>query len=192
MKDQFIAELTESSSSYVASKWILDRVPFVFKEDSEVFIKWKEKLSQKIGVDSKAIVFTGSSGCGFSLNPSKNFKDFNDDSDIDIAIISQHFFEVSWHYLRNLKIQRYRLTPKQKASIDDHVTRLIYWGTIATDKILSLLPFGKSWIQALTEIGNEPPFESRIVNIRIYRDFESLRAYQINNIEKLRDKLLKP
>ena len=38
-----------------------------------------------------------------------------------------------------LGTKRFDLTPKQSSSLDDHVNRLIYWGTIATDKLLEIL-----------------------------------------------------
>ena len=177
--------------SFVTSKWILDRIPFVFSEDRDQFIEWKEKLSESLKVDSKAIVFTGSSSCGFSLNPSKNYKLFDEESDVDIAIISQHYFDVSWHFLRNLKSEFNTFTPRQRNSIKEHVNRLIYWGTIATDQILEILPFGKKWSLALIKMGNEPPFENRVVNIRIYKDLESLRFYQTQGLNKLKNEIVK-
>ena len=131
------------------------------------YIKWKEELSKKINIDSSAIIFTGSAGCGFSLNPNKNYKKFDDDSDIDLALISSHYFDISWHSLRNLGTKYYSLTHIQKNSVRDHEKRLIYWGTNATDKILSILPFGKLWIIALANMGRAKPCEGRTINIRI-------------------------
>lgn len=191
MNENFKNDLIELPISFVTSKWIIDRIPFVFTEDRELYIQWKEKLSEIIEVDSKAMVFTGSSTCGFSLNPNKNYKLFDHESDIDIAIISQHYFDVSWHYLRNLKSELTSFTPKQRNSIKEHVNRLIYWGTIATDQILEILPFGKKWSLGLIKMGNEPPFEGRVVNIRIYKDLESLRFYQTQGLNKLKNELLK-
>ncbi len=189
-KDIFQKELLEAPVSFLVSKWVIDRVPYVFNDDREEYIFWKEELAKKLKIDGKAIIFTGSSGCGFSLNPLKNYKDFNGESDIDIALISQLHFDIAWHYLRNLGSSRMGLTNKQKASVRDHVTRLIYWGTIGTDKILEILPFGKSWVLALEEMKNIAPIEGRTINIRIYKDFEALRAYQTNGFETLRTELL--
>lgn len=190
MKDDFLYDLIDLPVSFLASKWILEKFPVVFEEDSDLYLNWKEKLGEKIGVDSSAMIFTGSSGCGFSLNPYKNFKEFDDESDIDIAVISDHHFDIAWHYLRSLGARYYALTPKQKTAVDDHVARLIYWGTIATDKIISILPFGKRWMNALNEMKVEHPTFNREINIRIYKDFKSLRDYQTQNLEKLRTKLL--
>lgn len=189
MLDRFKTELLKEEISWVASKWILDRPPEIFCDDVHEYIYWKELLSAKIGVDSRAISFTGSSCTGFSLNPSKDFRYFNDSSDIDVAIISQYYFDISWHFLRNLGSERHSFTPTQKFSIKEHVNRLIYWGTIATDKIISILPFGSVWVRALDEMAKVTPTEGREINVRIYKDFESLRAYHINNLKNLKDDL---
>lgn len=190
LKDDFFKDLQEKKDSYIVSKWILDKIPYIFKDDLEQYINWKELLSNKIKVDSRAICITGSANCGFSLNPQKNYRKFNDESDIDVAIISTHYFDISWHYLRNMGSERYNLLPKQKASITDHVNRLIYWGTIATDKILPILPFGIEWSKALIDMSKENRTSGREIKVRIYKDYESLRAYHINNITKLRNKYL--
>ena len=102
MKDDLIDDITNSSTAYTVSKWVIERIPFIFNGDLKQYIEWKEKLSIAIGVDSKAIVFTGSSSVGYSLNPEKGLKAFDDTSDVDLAIISTHYFDISWFFLRNM------------------------------------------------------------------------------------------
>ena len=152
MIDTFKSELIENPTSFICSKWILDRVPFVFNDDIIYFIKWKEELSTRLRIDPKAIVLTGSASCGFSLNPYKNYREYNGQSDIDIAVVSELNFDIAWRTLRNLGSKRFDLSPKQKSSLQEHVDRLIYWGTIATDKLLDLFPFGKEWAKHLLEM----------------------------------------
>lgn len=189
MIDEFKYELIDNPTSFICSKWVLDRVPFVFNDDRITFIKWKEELASKLGIDPKAMVLTGSASCGFSLNPYKNYREYNDGSDIDIAVVSELHFDIAWKTLRNLGTKRFDLTPKQKASLQDHVDRLIYWGTIATDKLLELFPFGKEWTEHLLEMSKKQPADNRTINIRLYKDYDALRAYQVDNLEKLRIKL---
>jgi len=183
-------DIIEEHSKFITSKWVLERIPNLFSNDLEMYIDWKEKLSSLIKVDGKAISVTGGAAVGYSLNPDKNFKKFDETSDIDIAIISQIHFDIAWHFLRNLKVRRHKLTPKERASVDDHRTRLIYWGTIATDKIIQILPFGKEWVIAMNEMAKIEPTLDREINFRIYKDFESLRAYQVSSISKLKEKLI--
>lgn len=190
MLEDFKTEIINTDISYMTSKWIIEKVPYIFLGNFEHYIKWKEQLAAKIGVDGKAIVFTGSSSVGFSLNPDKNLRAFTDKSDIDVAIISQHYFDLSWHFLRNVGTKRYSYSKKVKDSIDDHRNRLIYWGTIATDKIIQILPFGEKWISALNEMSLIEPTKDRTINLRIYQDFEALRAYHLSNLKLIKDILI--
>jgi len=190
MKKELIDDIVRETITYTSSKWIIERIPFIFENDLHTYITWKEKLSSLIGVDSKAIVLTGSSSVGFSLNPEKNLKPFNTDSDIDVAIISAHYFDISWHFLRNLGTRMYSLSQKEKNAIEDHRKRLIYWGTIATDKIVQILPFGKEWVTAVEAMAKIKPTDGRQINFRIYKDFEALKAYHNDGLKSIKDKLI--
>jgi hypothetical protein len=190
MKKELVDDIIRESIAYTTSKWIIERVPFIFNNDFDRYINWKEKLSELISVDSKAIVFTGSSSVGFSLNPDKNLKAFAHDSDVDVAIISTYYFDISWFFLRNIGTRMYSFTQKEKNAIEDHRKRLIYWGTIATDKIIQMLPFGKDWIKAIEEMSKENPTDGRQINLRIYKDFEALKAYHKNGLKLIKDKLI--
>lgn len=190
MKEILKKEIINYDPSFITSKWVIERIPYLFNNELEAYINWKEKLSSLIGVDSKSIVFTGSSAVGLSLSPDKNFKTFDENSDVDVAIISSYHFDVSWHFLRNFGTNRYRVSQKIKNSIDDHRTRLIYWGTIATDQIIQLLPFAQDWVTAINEMKKISPTIDKEINFRIYKDFEALRAYQNGSISKLKDKII--
>lgn len=179
--EQFKNDYKKYPPSFLTSKWILEKTPHIFKEDRELYLKTKLLLAEKLQIDSCSIIFVGSSCAGFSLAPHKNFKLFNEDSDVDIAVISHYHFDVAWRELRGIDI--YAQPPDVQASIRDHRERLIYYGTIATDKILGLMPFGEQWLEAIGELQKNDLFADREIKFRLYRDHESLRAYHINNFE---------
>jgi hypothetical protein len=191
MKELLVEDIINEPASYTTSKWVIERIPFLFDNDLPNYIDWKERLSTLIGVDSKAIVFTGSSSVGFSLNPRKNFKAFESSSDIDVAIISSHYFDIAWHFLRNMGPKFHRFKPTVQNAITEHRERFIYHGTIATDKIVHILPFGKEWVNAMVEMMKIDPTKDREINFRIYKDFEALKAYQMMGVIKAKDQLLK-
>jgi hypothetical protein len=190
MKDVLLKELVGLDLSIFVSKWIIERTPHIFNDDFIKYIGWRRMFADKIGVDPCAVVFTGTSSVGLSLNPDKNFRAFTDKSDIDIAIISSFHFEVAWRYLKNMGSDRYKLGKQAYRSFEEHKTRLIYDGTIATDKILEYLPFGKEWIRALSDMAGEDPTEGRDIKARVYRDFDSLRGYHVRGAKYLRAKVL--
>ena len=108
------------------------------------------------------------------------------DSDIDVAVISEYHFNDAWRTLRNLGTEIHKLSQPAKQSVKDHVNKYIYWGTIATDRILNIFPFGKAWSETLKQMQELNPTMGRTINARIYKDFDSLRAYQVNNLKNLR------
>lgn len=185
-----IEELKSWNPNKYLDHKILEPIPFIFNNNFDGYLFWKSQLSQKIDVDSRAVSIVGSAAIGFSLNPSKNFKAFDASSDIDIAIVSHYYFDISWHRIRNLGSLYHSQPPIIKASLTEHVQKLIYWGTIATDKILPILPFCKEWSEGKKILSNIWPTENREINFRIYKDFESLRAYQLQGVRSAQEKIL--
>ncbi|MFH0735097.1 MAG: hypothetical protein V1773_13030 [bacterium] len=186
----FKDDIFNKDISFITSKWVVEKVPYIFNNNLDNYIIWKELFASKIEVDSKAIVLIGSASVGFSLNPGKNLKEFDDSSDIDVAIISQLYFDISWHFLRNIGLKRFNYSQRVINAIDDHRERLIYWGIIATDRIIQILPFGKNWILASNEMTKIEPTKNRNINFRIYKDFDSLRAYHLNNLKTIKNNLI--
>lgn len=186
IKRQFLDDLTSNPSDLVASIWIINRTPKIFNEDIKKYAQWRHSLAKNLGVDASAVLITGSAAFGVSLNPYKNYRFFDNSSDIDVAVISDYHFTEAWRTLRNIGPKRHTLPPRLKQSIKDHVERYIYWGTIATDKLLPIFSFGSQWKTALDEAAKTDPTQGRTINIRIYRDLDSLRAYHVNNLEHLK------
>jgi hypothetical protein len=187
------ADVVNERPDWCATKWVLEPMPFLFAQaDNGELWRWKASLATGLDVDAKNLLISGSAAVGVSLNPYKNFKPFGDHSDIDVAVISAYHFDVAWRALRNLGTRRFRLTPVQMTSLKAHVERHIYWGTVATDQILPILPFAAHWLTAVSQAAMVEPTEGREINVRIYRDFASLRSYLHLTFRKLRDHVLGP
>ena len=152
----FLADLERQKVETFAMRRLFDVIPFIFA-DTHTCSDWKIKVAQMLKVDPCSVYVIGSGCTGISLNPNKGYKAFNDDSDIDVAVISGYHFELAWRSLRELGAERYKLDAAAKASLNEHRDSNLYWGMIATDKILNLLSFGKVWISAALELGKTPP-----------------------------------
>lgn len=187
LRRQFKADLLTKRPTLVASLWVMEGVPYIFGDDKEAYANWRELISDGIGVDSSEIQIIGSAATGISLNPHKNYRAFCSTSDVDIAIISEHFFNVSWRFLRGLGPRLHSFPPSAKQSVHNHVSKYIYWGTIATDRLLGYLPFGHGWLEVFEEAAKKPPVDGRPISARIYKDFDSLRSYHVRNLKFLRD-----
>jgi hypothetical protein len=146
-------------------------------------------LGTLIGVDACNICLTGSSCVGISLNPRKGLATFHDHSDIDVAIVSDYYFDVSWRHLRTIRLGD-AIDGAEREALKSHQTRYVYWGTIATDRILRVLPFAGEWTIAMSKMQAETPTEGRDINFRIYKDYDALRSYQQRGVEQLKTELL--
>jgi hypothetical protein len=178
------------SAADFISQYLFDRVPHVFGDERRSFLLWKSALAKAIEVDPACITLVGSSAVGVSLSPSKGFKPFDSGSDVDVGVVSHYHFTVAWRFLRTQGHRRTHVDYKTRAAWDEHVKRYIYWGTIATDRLLGILPFGRQWLGALTTMAQVSPTVGRNINLRIYSDYESLRAYQILAAQLAREDIL--
>jgi hypothetical protein len=187
-REAIIDDIRTLKPEVFVSRHIFDRCPAVFS-DRHDFIEWKSELASRLDVDAASITLVGSAAIGVSLSPHKNFKLFDDKSDVDVAVVSSYHFNLAWRYLRNNYHKRFKATLRQRVSWEEHVSRLIYWGTIATDKLLPLMPFAREWSGASTNASANPVIGYRSVGFRIYSDYEALRSYQVTSVKTLRTEL---
>jgi hypothetical protein len=188
--DDFLDAIDTRPLPAVASEFILDRLPHVFGS-REVHLGWKEGLAATLGVDPCELIVVGSAATGVSLNPNKSsFKPFDSKSDVDVAVISYRHFDSAWEWMRRLGSGRFKLPLPAQTAFQEHVTRHVFYGVIATDKILAWLPFGSDWMPGLALPLIVDPVSGRDVNVRLYRDFSALRNYQLIGLRKARQRRL--
>lgn len=188
-REDLLQALKHDSSSRFLEEYVFDRIPHVFANDRSLFVAWKRALAEAIDVDAACVTIVGGAAVGYSLNPVRNFKAFDEQSDVDVAIVSHYHFTVAWRYLRTSSERRLRVDQRTRIAWDEHVRRYIYWGTVATDRLLGVLPFGLRWLGAQTRMSSVDPTRGRVVNFRIYADFEALRSYQLMSVKVARESL---
>lgn len=76
-------------------------IPWIFTKKfganaNEKFQEFKVVMASVFTVPPTDIFICGSSLLGYSLSPHKNFSDFNENSDVDIVIISSKLFKQYW------------------------------------------------------------------------------------------------
>jgi hypothetical protein len=144
-------------------------------------------LAVDLDVDPFMVIVVGSAATGYSLSPHKNFSAFSPRSDIDVAIVSQRHFDDAWRWLRELgPVKLLKRGTLEHDMLNWHRRNLVFDGAIATDKLLSRLPFGPKWASGLGRAGKREPTVGRAIKARIYRDFESLRQYHVSGINDLK------
>jgi hypothetical protein len=111
--------------------------PALFGSDQPRHIAWKGDLADQIGVWTFDIALVGSAAVGVSLSPAKNFSLFHPESDVDVAVVSSHYFDVAWRWLRRLGAERYQMPRTAQDWIKEHENRLVYCGSVATEQLLA-------------------------------------------------------
>lgn len=144
----------------------------------------KEILNNKLEVAYHNVLMVGSGKIGYSLSPSKKFKAFDEDSDIDIAIISLKMFNEIWTKIR-------------LASTCEHISyssiaSSIFRGFI-NEKQFSNIAFARQyWNNQISDLNRciqEDIGIQHQINYRIYRSWEDLEDYHINGINTLKNNI---
>jgi hypothetical protein len=188
-REALLQTLQRLSAPIFLEEHVFDCVPHVFAGDRAAYVLWKRALGAAIDVDPACLTIVGSAAVGCSLSPVQSLKPFDSESDVDVAVISNYHFNIAWRYLRMNGMRRLKVDTRTRIAWDEHVNRYIYWGTIATDKLLGVLPFGLEWLKATGGMSLVDPTKGRDINLRIYADYEALRAYQMISVKNVRESL---
>ena len=82
----------EAARSAIARQWLSEGIPFAFQNCPGTYESIRSWISTRLGVDPKEVNITGSAKLGQSLSPSKIGEPFNENSDLDLFIISNDLF----------------------------------------------------------------------------------------------------
>lgn len=181
-KDFYIKYILRSDN------WYFETYIGKSKEDSiRLTDDFKYIISQSLGISFNNIAVVGSSKLGCSLTPvsersNKLFRCFNEESDIDIAIVSDKLFETYWNLFRH----SYSGVNKRYYS---YISRGIYRGYI-NEKYLTLVDgCRKQWNQKAAEskkiLRNELYIQPEIT-YRLYRSWEDFEEYHIQSINEIK------
>lgn len=190
--DTIKSDVVALSTKDFLIKYLLKSDNWYFSEylglDSYMSIKrmecLKEILNDKLGVAYHNVLMVGSGKIGYSLSPFKKFKAFDEDSDIDIAIISIKMFNELW--------AKIRLASTEEHIFYNSITSSIFRGFI-NEKHFSNIAFARQyWNNQILDLNRciqEDVGIQHQINYRIYRSWEDLEDYHINGINALKNNI---
>jgi len=94
IREQFRADLKRLTALEMVHKYIVNSFCYAITVDQHHQLK--ECISRKFEVPYNDVVIVGSAKLGFSIKPEKRYMEFNDNSDIDVAIVSSELFRRVW------------------------------------------------------------------------------------------------
>lgn len=95
MIEDFKKDLSNLTSLQIIRKYILTAESKILNNDQHYQLK--EQICEHFNVEFNDVIIVGSSKLGFSIKPSRRYESFNDESDIDIAVVSTKLFEKVWN-----------------------------------------------------------------------------------------------
>lgn len=194
MLEEIKEDLLNMTDVDIVKKYLLSTDVWYFTEyqkmTHDVFLNtldiMNKIISDNLAISMKNILIVGSGKTGYSFAPHKALKKFDSDSenesDIDIAIISDRYFNECWELIRGEIKSRHSRYYNEIASG-------IFSGFISKNALDEIPSVRREWNNKVSvtkkslkeKINLEHP-----INFRIYRSWEDLEYYHVKGVKKLR------
>jgi len=92
------------SETDILRKYILCDTTYIYRGQEELHEELKSVIATGFGAGVNDVVMIGSAKLGFSIAPGKVWKNFDVESDIDMAIVSDKLFDDFWKVLYDFNI----------------------------------------------------------------------------------------
>lgn len=147
--------------------------------------EFKVYMSEHLKIHVNDIAIVGSAKLGFSLSPINAYRLFNEQSDLDIVIVSSEIFRRSWDAFLDLS-QKYYIRDysqicgnvfRRFVSLKEPDTRNLYF-----DEWSRRVEPCKKDLQTIFDIPNE-------INYRIYETWEAVQTYHCKGLETMKENL---
>lgn len=182
---EFQCTIGDESNSLdkIIDKYLLFGTPYIFKDDENKFYELKNEIAGFFKVSQTKIFVVGSAKLGFSIAPKKRYTHFNEDSDIDIAIIDGATFLRYWKIL-----YEYNTTGRAR-SVDEEKTyrkflEYFFKGWLRPDKFPRDMNERKEWFDFFTSLQKKYKFK---IAAGIYYDVDVFSGYNIENLKSIRE-----
>lgn len=144
--------------------------------DENDYGELRQRVSARFGLHPTNVLVVGSAKLGFSIAPTKRWQLFNDESDIDVAIVSSHLYLSIWRQVGELLAKDPLFAWDRKSLL----SRKHLQGWLRPDALPTSpgLPISNQWFEffrQLTETGICGPYK---INAGIYYDVQFLELYQ--------------
>jgi hypothetical protein len=158
-------------------------------QPAEVYDDFKKFISLKLDIPFNNISIVGSAKTRYSFSPSKNFKEFHDESDFDLIIVSKDIYRNIWAAYRDIAQEAYLpFYARRCSNIFNGFVSIKDSDDTHGNKTL------KEWQRRVRNFKADLQLKFKIyheINYRIYSDWESVQDYHVRGIAKLKSEITK-
>lgn len=190
MKEEVIEDINKLDTESIYKKYLLGQEVWYFKQKDpakylQTYDDFKHYVANSLGINFNNISIVGSAKTGVSLSPDKEFKTFDDDSDLDLVLVSPTLFYKFWDAYLDL----YR---EKKSFGYKFVTSNIFRRFISIKRPDPNHLTFKNWIEKVEKFNKDYQVLFNIecdINYRIYDSWESVEKYHFKGIDELKEKV---
>lgn len=176
--NKFKKDLNRFSSIQIVRKHIISGDCFILSQDK--YFDLRSEVAEHFGLHPNEVFVVGSAKLGFSVAPKNRYREFSDESDIDIAMVSSMLFEQFWQEVFDYKYEG-SYWPEY-----DQFLRYLFRGWIRPDMLppSSMFQLREKWwnfFQSVTRSGRYGEYKIRG---GLYRSYFFLENYQKIRIQE--------
>lgn len=191
MEAEFKEQLIKTDIREVYQRYLLGHDVWLFREHlksknhAQTYDDFKLYMSKELGLHVNNIAIVGSAKLGFSLSPDKDYSSFNDESDIDLVVVSQSLFNQSWQAFLSLHLRSY-------LPVYGPIAKNIFKGFVSLKEIDTRNDFFNEWSRKVEPLKKDLQTIFNIpheINYRIYDSWESVENYHLLGLRVLKTTL---
>jgi hypothetical protein len=184
--DSFKANIENQDipDSEIVGQYLTFGTPYIFESNEELYYKLKKSIAEYFSVSHTAVFMVGSSKLGFSIAPHKYLNPIHDESDIDMAIISEALFDSIWKELFEFNIDITSRSEREHRNYNEFL-QYFFKGWLRPDKFPFEYKGKNEWFEFFTSISYKE-FDKRKVTGAVYRSEYFFTKYHEANIKKIR------
>ena len=149
------------------------------------YFELKSEVSDRFRVHPSEVVVVGSGKLGFSIAPSKRYRIFGDESDIDLAIVSTTLFEQIWTDV-------FEYTNEGESWQDEKEFKdYLFRGWVRPDKLppANKFAFCREWWDYFRGLERQGRYGDYKIRAGIYKSWRFLESYQTSAVRGCREEI---
>lgn len=183
--DIFKSEVRSLSTVKVIRKHIIHGGCFVLPQYS--YFDLKSEVADHFEMHPNDVLVVGSAKLGFSIAPKKRYREFHDESDIDVVLVSPLLFDKVWEAVFNYWKSGSYWERHQK--FKDYLFR----GWIRPDLLppSRMFSIGEDWWEFFRSVTRSGRYGDYKISGALYKSWHYLESYQTLCVDSCREELMR-